>query len=376
MVGTSESHWGLRFISETGMAVWGHLGCTYVQSSGRGKGSSCIGRRLLRPDGVRPWGLADVERIDARTSSADGQFQFPPCSRSMGSSDDSPCGREMDGADHGEAQRLVRLSGQESKAVGPKTESRRAAKDREQEGQRKRKREKGQGAVGGDDCFVECLNFDIIPHLAEGCQLDGQLFQDGVSGAKVRVPGANAPTSNILVIWNSMVRWMLKSPSATLASFLKSLRSIEPSENEGTANHLWPMPPPFPKWLTGEQLAKSNYKKMCIEKSLNVITICLSWLSLGKPAKAPAAMSLRKSPTRSQWLVVQRLRKLCGEFFDSKDVTPSEMGRSAAKVESLSELLLRHIKPARHRCQSCRYAHSHSDVLRKLLRVFLSTASP
>eukprot|EP00438_Fugacium_kawagutii_P020227 Skav232464 [mRNA] locus=scaffold2877:29131:33540:+ [translate_table: standard] len=188
------------------------------------------------------------------------------------------------------------------------------------------------------------------------------------------MPGAQAPTSNVFSLWNSMVRWILKSSSASFAKFLRSLRSIKPSVHDGTADHLWPMPPPYPKWLEEGAKEKKNYKRMCIEKFVNLLVLCLSWMSLGKPATASPGMALHSPLTKRQKQVVQRMERLSAEFFESKDIKAADMGRSAAKVESLSALLtelqevaLTAASPYEHRFpaqgpsdEACKAGHDYS----------------
>lgn len=80
---------------------------------------------------------------------------------------------------------------------------------------------------------------------------------------------------------------------------------------------------------------------MCIEKAINLIVLGLSWLHLGRPLVAPASMALDAELTYKQWGVVKRFEKLITELANSGDFGPSNMGRTAAKVESLVFLLER-----------------------------------
>eukprot|EP00438_Fugacium_kawagutii_P035715 Skav234674 [mRNA] locus=scaffold1131:475680:480491:- [translate_table: standard] len=98
------------------------------------------------------------------------------------------------------------------------------------------------------------------------------------------------------------------------------------------------MPPPFPRWFASSQ-GPANYRRMCVEKILNLIVVCLSWLRLGKPEVAPPAMSLSMQLNFKQRRVVARFERLASELVVVGDVGPRDMGRAAAKVESLTTIL-------------------------------------
>lgn len=82
--------------------------------------------------------------------------------------------------------------------------------------------------------------------------------------AAVRVPGAGAPVSNVLKLWNSLARWILSGNSG-FAKFLRSLQG-EPLADRGTATSLWPIPAPYPRWIVGGNKGERvNYKNGCRE---------------------------------------------------------------------------------------------------------------
>ena len=76
-------------------------------------------------------------------------------------------------------------------------------------------------------------------------------------------------------------------------------------------------------------------------KALNLIILALSWLHLGRPLGCPAEMHPGAPLSRRQWATVHRLEKYLEDLAFHGDVTSSQMGRTAAKVESLSDLLVR-----------------------------------
>ena len=150
------------------------------------------------------------------------------------------------------------------------------------------------------------------------------------------VPGAAAPVSNILRIWHPLLRWILDART-TFATFLHSVKCNKPSEEEGTARTIWPMPPPYPRRMGFAEAdsGSSNYKVIAVEKALNLVILMLSWLHLHQPAVAPRTLRLGRTLTRAQWRVVRRLRPFVEEVGDFGDVGPAEMGRTASKMEGL-----------------------------------------
>lgn len=177
------------------------------------------------------------------------------------------------------------------------------------------------------------------PQLDESCHPFEEVFPTEDAEAALYVPGSQAPTSNMLKIWNSLAR-LIFSGQAGFAQFLKTLRS-RPSADEGTALPLWPIPAPYPRWLRKNAEERVNYKRMCIEKAINMIVLSLSWMHLGRPAVAPSCMMLGNELSAKQWGVTKRFERLITDLAQAGDFGPTNIGRSAAKVESLAFLLER-----------------------------------
>lgn len=155
-----------------------------------------------------------------------------------------------------------------------------------------------------------------------------------------RVPGAGAPSSDVLKIWNSMGRWILKSHTP-FAKFLQSMHGLPLPAEGSTAPTVWPMPIPFPECWSGEEadFAELSFSKWALRKVLNLVTSALSWLHMGRPKIAPRQMAMHRPLSAQQWKVVRRFERLMVEVQHTRTVTFREMGRSAAKVESLDNTL-------------------------------------
>lgn len=158
--------------------------------------------------------------------------------------------------------------------------------------------------------------------------------------AASKVPGTTAPSSNVLHIWTAMTRWMLRSNSH-FAAFFRSLPKLQPSAHEGTTLSVWPMPPPYPQWILSGQGGKGDvpYPVRARQQAVNLAVLALSWLHLRRPCRAPPEMSLGKQLSVKQKLAVSKLEIFFREVSFDGEIGPEEMGRTAAKIESLDSLL-------------------------------------
>lgn len=173
------------------------------------------------------------------------------------------------------------------------------------------------------------------------CSRGDKPFSSQASCSKaVDVPGAKAPVVNVLALWSSMARPLLRSKT-NFATFLHSFLHNEPSAEEGTADQLWPIPAPYPTWLSGEHLQWRQVRRVtrARQMAVNLVVLGLSWLHMGRPKTAPKAMSLRSTLTKAQWVTVKRMEGYFEDLIRVGDVGPAQMGRAAAKMEGLDSLL-------------------------------------
>lgn len=170
----------------------------------------------------------------------------------------------------------------------------------------------------------------------EGCAI----FEapPGEDFAAVHVPGSAAPTLRIESLWMSITRWVLRS-GGPFASFLHSYIGNKSIAQVDTAHSLWPLPAPYPQWLkVGGGRDRSGLELGGRQRAVNLAVLALSWLHLGCPAKCPAGLWCGMQLSGKQKQVVSHLES---HFQDVQigEVGPAEMGRSAARVESLIDFL-------------------------------------
>eukprot|EP00438_Fugacium_kawagutii_P016872 Skav223762 [mRNA] locus=scaffold521:2192:6754:+ [translate_table: standard] len=102
------------------------------------------------------------------------------------------------------------------------------------------------------------------------------------------------------------------------------------------------MPPPYPKWfLQGNAVAAGSrgYVHMCRQKAVNLVVLMLNWLHLNRPDHAAEVPPLHSVLTRRQWSVVRRLERQLSDLEKGGAVGPEQMGRTAAKMESLDSAM-------------------------------------
>lgn len=155
--------------------------------------------------------------------------------------------------------------------------------------------------------------------------------------AGLHVPGTGASPVDVRKIWLSLPRWIL-STRTSLATFLRSFLGNQPWKHRGTASALWPIAAPYPHLFLGKH---SFYERgdLARMRAVNIAVLVLSWLHLGKPARCPGSLSLHSHLSDVQWKIVRRLESFFDEVEKVGVVGPEQMGRSAAKVEGLENLL-------------------------------------
>ena len=242
----------------------------------------------------------------------------------------------------GETSGFSRLSGEACQALSCKDQERRGATqcrskeatETRQGRQRKRERCQVHGADGGATGSVD-LKHRAMKVQDEGC---GQQAFPELDRATLKVPGSGAPTLCVLKIWNSLHRWILEAKTP-FAEFLHSFRRNAPAAEAGSTRPLWPISAPYPRWLAASGNEKVKYSVMARQKAVNLTVLLLSWLHMQRPAVAPSSMYLGAPLFALQWKMVKQLERQFYALEQEGLVGPKEMGRTAAKVESLGSLL-------------------------------------
>eukprot|EP00438_Fugacium_kawagutii_P028399 Skav205712 [mRNA] locus=scaffold608:43274:44422:- [translate_table: standard] len=100
------------------------------------------------------------------------------------------------------------------------------------------------------------------------------------------------------------------------------------------------MPIPYPSvWSSESWPSVLEAGDRSRKKAVNLVVLALGWLEMKRPLKAPSSMALGARLSRAQWLVVRRLERALEDVASSGDIDAKAMGRTAAKVEGLDDML-------------------------------------
>ena len=150
-----------------------------------------------------------------------------------------------------------------------------------------------------------------------------------------KVPGAGASTVHGKGIWNSLFDFLTSSRSK-LSKIWRTQRAGRASAKapEGV---VWPMPLPFPEL----HLPGGNRSQCDLERKLglNYVVLVLNSLRFQKRRPSQVMPGIGSKLNKAQWSVVQRLAAHVDVWNSEGPVGPAEMGRSAAKMESVEEVL-------------------------------------
>lgn len=154
------------------------------------------------------------------------------------------------------------------------------------------------------------------------------------------VPGANARKVNATSLWTSLARWVLKSKTS-FSTFLHSYLHNDRTDAFGTAANLWPMPAPYNCWFWRAecQPGKAEATTVARQKAVNLVVLMLSWLHMKRPTRCPPGLSPHTRLSRKQWGIIQRFEAQLKGVELVGMVGPTEMGRTAAKMEGLDSIL-------------------------------------
>ena len=153
------------------------------------------------------------------------------------------------------------------------------------------------------------------------------------------LPGSRA-TPVHAHIFDECFSVLLKSRTP-LSVFLRSMFASCAAARAAPLGQVWPMPLPYPEVHTSRRsrLKDSGPLKVCT----NYVVAVLSWLHLGERAHSieDLGLGLGTKLNRDQWRTVHRLQPLFSTWLDGGTIAPEDMGRTAAKIESIEAVLAR-----------------------------------
>ena len=102
---------------------------------------------------------------------------------------------------------------------------------------------------------------------------------------------------------------------------------------------IWPMPLPYPEVHTKRRARLKPEADFKV--GVNFVVLALNWLAADGKVKQKSRLKLGAKLSGAQWEAVLRLQPLISEWLSCGDVSPEDMGRSAARVESIEAVLMR-----------------------------------
>ena len=154
---------------------------------------------------------------------------------------------------------------------------------------------------------------------------------------KIRVPGEAASTMHA-GIWDLAFSALLRARTG-ISKFLHSVLANRSFAEKLPEWQVWPMPLPFPEvhLRAKSRRLEDSQRKL----GINYVVTVLNWLSSGETQLDVRKIRLGCRLNRMQWGVVKRIRPLVDSWNRQGAVGPSEMGRSAPKVETIEAELRR-----------------------------------
>ncbi len=145
-------------------------------------------------------------------------------------------------------------------------------------------------------------------------------------------------------IWDLVFSALMKARTG-MSRFLHSMMSHCAPVQRAPEGRVWPMPLPFPEMF---RRRSSRSKGEAQRKwGLNYIILVLDWFFVGERLVSVDSFRIGCRLNKGQWEVVKRLTPLIDSWNIQSPVGPAEMGRCAAKVESVEEELRRLEEAAR-----------------------------
>ena len=151
----------------------------------------------------------------------------------------------------------------------------------------------------------------------------------------VKAPGSGATTVVACRIWSEVFSALLRKRTKLSMSFRSAL--TRPSEVKAPKGQVWPCPLPFPEMHS----RGCNKRQVDAPRKLamNFVVLSLDLFHCGRRHFASAVPGLGTKLNLAQWQFIRSLTTLVDAWNAEADITPEVMGRAAAKVENVEQLL-------------------------------------
>ena len=121
--------------------------------------------------------------------------------------------------------------------------------------------------------------------------------------------------------------------------FLRSMIAKQRAAEAAPRGQVWPMPLPYPEVHTRRRsrLKEAGQLKL----GMNYVVAVLNWLHIGgKPSSWKASLrGLGTKLNKDQWKAVNNMQPLVAGWLEAGQIGPEDMGRAAARVESIEAVI-------------------------------------
>ena len=151
----------------------------------------------------------------------------------------------------------------------------------------------------------------------------------------VKVPGANAASVHS-GIWNLAFSALLRARTG-LSRFAHSILAKRTFAKKEPSEALWPMPLPYPE--VHRRGAQRSTPGAMDKLGANYVVLILNWYHVGERLVDAGDFCLGTKLSPKQWSTVHRLLPLVKTWNEQGLVEAADMGRNAAKMESVEDEL-------------------------------------
>lgn len=153
----------------------------------------------------------------------------------------------------------------------------------------------------------------------------------------VSLPGSKASTVHANLFDAAFSR--LTRARIPFSAFFHSQFLQSACVEEAPQGQVWPMPLPYPEVHTKRRARMKPEADFKV--GVNFVVVALNWLAADGKVKQNRRLKLGAKLSGAQWEAVLRLQPLISDWLSCGDVSPEDMGRSAARVESIEAVLMR-----------------------------------
>ena len=151
----------------------------------------------------------------------------------------------------------------------------------------------------------------------------------------MKAPGQGASTVHASRIWSDLFSLLCSMRSRLSMSFFSA--KTKPSSSKASPGKVWPCPLPFPEMH--RKKARREQRDAARKLALNFIVLTLNVFGGGALHFSKVVPGLGTRLNYEQWQFVKRITPVVDEWNREAPVTADVMGRSAAKVENVEDLL-------------------------------------